>query len=160
MSWQESPLCPPWELDVFIVPVEVKFRGTPGSQEADNQSSPRLTVNQDLQTLRPHTPRGWRRPVWWPPEFGADCLPGLSFPPCSRSSASIRVWCRHRRVPSGSLMLAGLTSEPTGWQIAESLACSMLTSSIWLWGRSRVRGALPRPPRQCVKPACYPSFQL
>lgn len=26
------------------------------------------------------TPPGWRRPVWWRPEFGADCLPSLSFP--------------------------------------------------------------------------------
>lgn len=39
-------------------------------------------------------------------------------------------------------------------------ACWMFSSFIWPRGRSRVRGALPRPPRQCAKPACYPSFQL
>lgn len=73
-------------------------RGLPGGKLPVLTLS--LTVNQVLEA----TPPGWRRLVWWWPEFGADSLPGLSFPPCSRTSVSVRVWCQHRRVPSGSPM--------------------------------------------------------
>lgn len=124
LSWQQSPLWPPWEFDVFKVLVEVKLRVTPGYQEADTNPHPDSNSKSRLQTLRPHRPGRGDLSGGGQNLESIACQASVS-PPHSRTSASIQGWLQHHRVPSGSWMFSGLTSDSTGWQIAESPACWM-----------------------------------
>lgn len=112
-----------------------------------------LTVSQILEA----TPPGWRRPVRWWPEFGPDSLAGLSFPPCSRTSVSVRVWCQHRRVPSGSPMFFRPDVRP--YWMANCRVSSMLDAHFLHLALREVSGQrCPSQTTQAVCKACLLSL--